>query len=80
MSLDGLDDEGQIAVGRFDDHFVFGFLAQQRLAQRAFNRDFAQAWRPGESLNRWLNSLPRILAGKDRGARKGATSCCFFLF
>lgn len=27
--------------------------------------DFGQVWRPGESLNRWLNSLPRILAGKD---------------
>jgi hypothetical protein len=28
-------------------------------------KDFAEAWTPGESLNRWLKSLPRILAGND---------------
>ncbi len=27
--------------------------------------DFARAWEPGDSMNRWLESLPRILAGKD---------------
>ena len=27
--------------------------------------DFARAWKPGGSMNRWLESLPRILAGKD---------------
>ena len=27
--------------------------------------DFARAWESGGSMNRWLESLPRILAGKD---------------
>ena len=27
--------------------------------------DFARVWEPGGSMNRWLESLPRILAGKD---------------
>ena len=27
--------------------------------------DFARAWVPGGSMNRWLESLPRILAGRD---------------
>jgi hypothetical protein len=27
--------------------------------------DFANAWQPGGSMNRWLKSLPKILAGND---------------
>jgi hypothetical protein len=27
--------------------------------------DFGDAWRPGDSLNRWMKSLPKVLAGND---------------